>query len=163
MTGWANCDSVSKGEEIFFERFWKLRLLVGELHFPGRFLRYIIEVHPETWNLRLLIVDWVNLKSPVSSVLWVVLLSFTTRLKSLLNCDKVNSQRRLPNTLGRMFHELLSRDRGEVCAAGQPQRGWTRGVLEQYIAGSDTRGRPEGRSYPRSQQAIHETSVLKEV
>jgi len=29
--------------------------------------------------------------------------------------------------------------------------GWIRGVLEQYVAGSDTRGRPEGRSYPRSQ------------
>ena len=32
MTGWANCDSVSKGEEIFFERFLKLRPLVGEIH-----------------------------------------------------------------------------------------------------------------------------------
>ena len=37
---------------------------------------------------------------------------------------------------------------------------WIRGVLEQYVAGSDTRGRPEGQSYPRSQQAIHETSGL---
>ena len=37
-------------------------------------------------------------------------------------------------------------------------RDWIRGVLEQYVAGSDTRGRPEGRPYPRSQQAIHETS-----
>jgi D-inositol-3-phosphate glycosyltransferase len=38
MTGWANCDSVSKGEEILFERFWKLRPLVGEIHYllpPG--------------------------------------------------------------------------------------------------------------------------------
>ncbi len=35
-------------------------------------------------------------------------------------------------------------------------RDWIRGVLEQYVAGSDTRGRPEGRSYLRSQQAIHE-------
>ncbi len=59
-----------------------------------------------------------------------------------------------------MFHELLSRDRGEVCATGQPQGGWTQGVLEQYVAGADTRGRPEGRSYPRSQQAIHEISGL---
>ena len=25
--------------------------------------------------------------------------------------------------------------------------GWTRGVLEQYVAGSDTRGRPGGQSY----------------
>ena len=30
-------------------------------------------------------------------------------------------------------------------------RDWIRGVLAQYVAGSDTRGRPEGRSYPRSQ------------
>ena len=62
--------------------------------------------------------------------------------------------------LARIFHELLSRDRGEVCATGQPQGGWARGVLEQYVAGADTRGHPEGRSYPRSQQAIHEISGL---
>ena len=37
---------------------------------------------------------------------------------------------------------------------------WIRGVLEQYVAGSDTRGRPEGRSYPWSQQAIREISGL---
>jgi hypothetical protein len=37
---------------------------------------------------------------------------------------------------------------------------WIRGVLEQYVAGSDTRGRPEARSYPWSQQAIHEISGL---
>jgi hypothetical protein len=30
-------------------------------------------------------------------------------------------------------------------------RDWSRGVLEQYVAGSDTRGRQEGRPYPRSQ------------
>ncbi len=40
--------------------------------------------------------------------------------------------------------------------------GWIRGVLEKYVAGSDTRGRPEGRSSPRSQQAIREISGLKE-
>ena len=33
-------------------------------------------------------------------------------------------------------------------------------LLKQYVAGSDTRGRVEGRSYPRSKQAIHETSML---
>jgi hypothetical protein len=38
--------------------------------------------------------------------------------------------------------------------------GWIRGVLEHYVAGSDTRGRPEGRSYPRSEQAIREISGL---
>jgi hypothetical protein len=37
---------------------------------------------------------------------------------------------------------------------------WIRGVLEQFVAGSDTRGRPEGHTYPRSQQAIHETPGL---
>ncbi len=41
-------------------------------------------------------------------------------------------------------------------------RDWIRGVLEKYVAGSDTRGRPEGRSYPRSQQAIHGIFGLKE-
>jgi hypothetical protein len=39
-------------------------------------------------------------------------------------------------------------------------RDWIRGVLEKYVAGSDIRGRPEGRSYPRSKQAINETSGL---
>jgi hypothetical protein len=39
-------------------------------------------------------------------------------------------------------------------------RDWIRGVLEQYVGGSDARGRPEGRLYPRSQQAINETSRL---
>ncbi|UCF03667.1 MAG: hypothetical protein JSV14_08585, partial [Deltaproteobacteria bacterium] len=37
---------------------------------------------------------------------------------------------------------------------------WFRGVPERYVAGADTRGRPEGRSYPRSQQVIHEISGL---
>jgi len=40
---------------------------------------------------------------------------------------------------------------------------WIRGVLEQYVAGSDTRGRPEGRSYPWSQQAIREISGLDQI
>jgi len=39
-------------------------------------------------------------------------------------------------------------------------RDWFRGVPERYVAGADTRGRPEGRPYPGSQQAIHETSGL---
>jgi hypothetical protein len=39
-------------------------------------------------------------------------------------------------------------------------RDWIQGVLEQYVAGCDTRGRPEGLSYPRSQQAIHVISGL---
>jgi hypothetical protein len=39
-------------------------------------------------------------------------------------------------------------------------RDWIRGVLKQYVAGSDTRGRPERRSYPRSQQATREISGL---
>ena len=40
------------------------------------------------------------------------------------------------------------------------RRCWTRGVPERYVAGCDTRGRPEGRPYPRSQQVIHEISGL---
>jgi hypothetical protein len=39
-------------------------------------------------------------------------------------------------------------------------RDWTRGVPERYVAECDTRGRPEGRQNPRSQQVIHETSEL---
>ncbi len=39
---------------------------------------------------------------------------------------------------------------------------WMRGVLEQYVAGSNSRGRLEGRSYPRSQQATRENSGLEE-
>ncbi|MDH3896602.1 MAG: hypothetical protein OEV25_01730 [Deltaproteobacteria bacterium] len=37
---------------------------------------------------------------------------------------------------------------------------WYRGVPERYVAGADTRGRPEGRLYPWSQQVIHEISGL---
>ena len=78
--------------------------------------------------------------------------------------------------LARIFHELPSRDRetgNPLAGLNGAQRArirrachratagsWIRGALEQYVAGSDTRGRPEGRSYPRSQQAIHETSGL---
>ena len=53
----------------------------------------------------------------------------------------------------------VARPRRRVChraTAGD----WIRGVLEQYVTGSDTRGRPEGRPYPRSQQAIREISGL---
>jgi hypothetical protein len=57
--------------------------------------------------------------------------------------------------------------RGETVKMGVPPgnrpavpRDWFRGVPERYVAGCDTRGRPEGRLYPRSQQVIHETSGL---
>ena len=40
-------------------------------------------------------------------------------------------------------------------------RDWFRGVPERYVAGADTRGRPEGRPYPWSQQVIHAMSGLK--
>ena len=40
-------------------------------------------------------------------------------------------------------------------------RDWFRGVPERYVAGSDTRGRQEGRPYPWSQQVIHEISGLE--
>ena len=41
----------------------------------------------------------------------------------------------------------------KVVPPGNPAvpRDWIRGVLKQYVAGSDTRGRPEGRPYTRSQ------------
>ena len=60
--------------------------------------------------------------------------------------------------LARIFHELLSRDHEDGCATGQPSRGTAgfRGVPERYVAGADTRGRPEGRPCPWSQQVIHE-------
>jgi len=68
-------------------------------------------------------------------------------------------------SLARIFHELLSRDHEDGCATGQPSRG-TAGLVsvpERYVAGSDTRGRQEGRPYPWSQQVIHEISGLNEV
>jgi hypothetical protein len=40
-------------------------------------------------------------------------------------------------------------------------RDWFRGVPERYVAGTDTRGRREGRPYPWSQQVIHEISGLR--
>jgi hypothetical protein len=49
--------------------------------------------------------------------------------------------------------------------AGQPSRG-TAGLVsvpERYVAGTDTRGRREGRPYPWSQQVIHEISGLREI
>ena len=42
-------------------------------------------------------------------------------------------------------------------------RDWTRGAPERYVAGCDTRGRPEGRPYPRSQQVIHEICGLEQI
>jgi hypothetical protein len=39
-------------------------------------------------------------------------------------------------------------------------RDWFRGVPERYVAGAYTRGRQEGRTYPWSQQVIHEISGL---
>ena len=65
--------------------------------------------------------------------------------------------------LTRIFHELLSRDREDGRATGKPSRGTAglvRGVPERYVAGADTRGRPEGRPYPWSQQVIHKMSGL---
>ena len=38
--------------------------------------------------------------------------------------------------------------------------GWTRGVPVRYVAGTDTRGRQEGRPYPWSKQVIHKISGL---
>src|SRR5210317_1930360 len=39
-------------------------------------------------------------------------------------------------------------------------RDWFRGVPERYVAGTDIRGRQEGRPHPWSQQVIHEISGL---
>ena len=87
--------------------------------------------------------------------------------------------------LARIFHELPSRDRetgNPLAGLSGAQRArkqmdlppgnrrvflrlaqdrWARGVLEHYVAGSDSRGRPEGSSYLRSQQATREISGLK--
>ena len=40
-------------------------------------------------------------------------------------------------------------------------RDWLRGVPERYVAGADTRGRPEARPYLWSQQVIHDISGLQ--
>ncbi len=65
-------------------------------------------------------------------------------------------------SLARIFHELLSRDHEGGLATGQPSRvtAGFRGVPERYVAGADTRGRPEGRPNPWSQQVIHEICGL---
>ena len=79
--------------------------------------------------------------------------------------------------LARIFHELLSRDHeigNPLAGLSGAQRarirwechratagGWFRGVPERYVAGSDARGRQEGRPYPWSQQVIHEIFGLK--
>ncbi|MEE9532321.1 MAG: hypothetical protein V3W52_15135 [Syntrophobacteria bacterium] len=41
-------------------------------------------------------------------------------------------------------------------------RDWFRGIPERYVAGTDTRGRREGRPYPWSQQVIHEIFGLRD-
>ena len=43
---------------------------------------------------------------------------------------------------------------------GNRTAGLVRGVPERYVAGTDTRGRQEGRPDPWSQQVIHEISGL---
>jgi|GEM_PF-7080620 hypothetical protein len=77
----------------------------------------------------------------------------------------LNSAHHPVHTLARIFHELLSRDHEDGRATGQPSRGTAglvRGVPERYVAGADARGRQEGRSYPWSQQVIHEISGLEQ-
>ncbi len=61
----------------------------------------------------------------------------------MLYSQRTTDNRPLTNPLARIFHELLSRDREDGLATGQPQ-------------GADTRGRQEGWPYPWSQQVIHE-------
>ena len=52
-----------------------------------------------------------------------------------------------PATLARIFHELLSRDHEDGRATWQPQGVGSEAYLERYVAGTDTRGRQEGRPY----------------
>ena len=68
-----------------------------------------------------------------------------------MNCRRETVEKGVPAR-----HASKARRAGHRATAGS----WIRGVLEQYVAGSDARGRPEGRSYLRSQQAIHEISGL---
>ena len=60
----------------------------------------------------------------------------------------------------RIFRELLSRDHADGRATGQPQGVGSEAYLEWYVAGTNVRGRQEGRPYPWSQQVIHEISGL---
>ena len=78
--------------------------------------------------------------------------------------------------LARIYHELLSRDHetgNPLAGLSGAQRAlirwtchlatagcWFRGVPVWYVAGTDTRGRQEGRTYPWSQQVIHDISGL---
>ena len=53
------------------------------------------------------------------------------------------------------------RESVEMAVPPGNRRGLEPRRTEQYVAGSDTRGRPEGRSYPWSQQASREISGLE--
>ncbi|MDH3850224.1 MAG: hypothetical protein OEV09_04115 [Deltaproteobacteria bacterium] len=55
---------------------------------------------------------------------------------------------------------MLSRDREDGRATWQPQDVGSEAYLERYVAGTDIRGRQEGRPHPWSQQVIHEISGL---
>ncbi|MDH3965273.1 MAG: hypothetical protein OEV25_17825 [Deltaproteobacteria bacterium] len=55
---------------------------------------------------------------------------------------------------------MLSRDHADGRATGQPQGVGSEAYLEWYVAGTNVRGRQEGRPYPWSQQVIHEISGL---
>ena len=57
---------------------------------------------------------------------------------------------------------VVSRAAQALAPRAQQSRGHAgfRGALERYVAGVNSRGRPEGRPYPWSQQAIHELSGL---
>ena len=66
--------------------------------------------------------------------------------------------------LARIFRELL-REMTKMVRANLANRRVLvpRRTSERYVAGTDTRGRQEGRPYPWSQQVIHEISGLAEV
>ena len=82
-------------------------------------------------------------------------LEILQNIEKILQCKVHNipSNHMQQACLARIFHELLLRDRGEVCATGQPQGGWIRGVLNSTSQGptpEDARkdGHIRGRSRP---------------
>ncbi len=59
--------------------------------------------------------------------------------------------------IARVSHESSSRDCEDGRATGQQPQGLEpEAYLNEYVAGFEARGRPEGRAYPQSQQAIRE-------
>ena len=64
--------------------------------------------------------------------------------------------------IARISHETSSRDCEDGRATGQPQGLEPEAYLNEYVAGFEARGRPEGRAYPQSQQPIGEICGLND-